>query len=114
MAFGKKKVAEKEPAEPVEQKPDLVVDNPEVPDVQEEVSTDKVQPAPGYVGVPGFTPDKPATSAAPVAPAAKPVPEPQVKEQYQIISAELVGEGLYRYTVVCNKSIGEVGEIYDF
>jgi len=121
--FGKNKTTKKGEEKPVgalaiQETPDLVVPNP----------------SPQSIGMPGFTadsepvqsPDTQVTQAvapnplqvapqapapAPVAPA--PAPAPAIKEQYQIVAAELLPEGLYRYVVVTNKNLGEVGGVYD-
>ena len=129
--FGKNKTTKKGEEKPVgalaiQETPDLVVPNP----------------SPQSIGMPGFTadsepvqsPDTQVTQAvapnplqvapqapvpapvAPVAPAPAPapvVPAPAVKEQYQVVAAELLPEGLYRYVIVTNKNLGEVGGVYD-
>lgn len=110
MVFGKKKKVE-EQKKPVE--PDLVVPQGEVPDIEQNVETTNVQPQQQYVGMPGFVPEN-KTAQQPVI--QQPVQKPMIKqkEQFQIIAAELVGEGVYRYVLLTNKALGEVGEVYDY
>ena len=92
-------------------------------------TADLVVEQPKTIGMPGFTEDVatapvPAPVVAPVSvPAPIVAPEPVVapapvvasvaKEQYQIIGAELLPEGLYKYIIVTNKNLGEVGGVYD-
>ena len=113
---------EKALATPVAETPDLVVEKP-------------------YVGMPGFTEDKPvieeaeiieepmeeapmplapapAPVVAPVAPAPAPVvapaPEPEPQETYTILGSELVSNDplQYRYIIVSTKYLGDVGSTY--
>lgn len=88
--FGKKKKKDDfiEIKEPVEEKADLEVS-------QEEVQPQQVAPQPV------------AQQLAP-----KPV---QPKQEYiaQIVSGTLLGAGLYEYTIRTNKSVGEVGDIFE-
>ena len=100
--FGTRKPVEKTVA--VEETPDLVM--------------------PVNAGMPGFVED-PVPAKAPAKSKAKPkvaplevapvAPEPVVeaKEQYQVAGAELLENGLYRYIVITNKKLGEVGGVYD-
>lgn len=104
--FGTKKTTKKEeevrPVTP--EKADLVIQQPET------------------IGMQGFTQDAPAPAPEPApipvptpmsVPIKGPEPTPKVKEQYQVIAAELLSEGTYRYVIVTNKNIGEVGGVYD-
>ena len=106
-----------------EDTPDLVVAAIGSPDVKQ------------HVGMPGFTEDAvqapeivakptpvPVAKLEPLPPAPEPVakptpvpvakPEP-VKEQYQIMGAEVLQDGLFRYVIITNKNIGEVGGVYE-
>lgn len=117
--FGKKqvkKVEEKPVAVPTtSETPDLIVQKPNMgmPGFHSDEAP-QTMPAHTETGIPGFgsigapVAEKQATVAAPT-----PAPVPEVKEQYQIIAAEVVGEGLIRYTIVTNKNLGEVGGVYD-
>ena len=93
---------------------------------------------PRNMGMPGFVEDKPAPAAAPApkpvsAPVAAPIPapaaiapapavapaalakaveDPKPQEQYQVVGAEMLPDGLYKYVIVTNKALGEVGGIY--
>lgn len=122
MVFGKAKAIKKEKTEEVEEQPDLVEDNPSVEEVKEEVNAPESSPQQNYVGMPGFVPyhqvpaQTPATPAVPVAPKppVAPTPQPEVVNQYQVVGTELVGEGVYRYVLLTNKKLGEIGEVYEF
>ncbi len=102
---------------------------------------DLVIQRPNTVGMPGFTEDpitaeetvkasQPAPVAPEPAPVAKPAPvapkpapvvkqEPlppapaPMKEQYQVVSIELLQDGLFRYVIITNKNLGEVGGVYE-
>jgi hypothetical protein len=139
MVFGKRKKVKEEKMnnEEVQEVPDLVVDNPNVPDIEQKVETKPVEPKQEYVGMPGFVPENqpapqpapqpvpaqtapvpvaqpsPVTVAQPAQNAPAPTP-PKPTEQFQVVGAELVGEGVYRYILLTNKKIGEVGEVYDY
>jgi len=97
---------------------------------------------PKSIGMQGFTEDKPVeefedevieeTDDEPViapsyrvkpqqAKVTAPVPDPvaaiiktkKEPEQYQIIAVELISTGLYRYIIVTNKILGDIGGVYD-
>jgi len=109
--FGPKK-SKKEEVKPATiaaalETPDLVIPNPN-------------QESPQTVGMPGFTAD-PEPAKAPVqspdsqainAEAIK-TPASAPKKQYQIVAAEIMPDGLYRYVIVTNKNLGEVGGVYE-
>lgn len=111
--FGNKKVQKKKVEEP--ESPDLVVGMPGFTSAQDK--TEAGIPGFGSIGSP--LPQTPvAQEQTTVAKAvAAPVPEFPVPEeptcQYQVLGAELVQDGLYRYTIVTNKNIGEVGGVYE-
>lgn len=42
------------------------------------------------------------------------VKKPEIKKEAQILSGELVSEGLYRYVIVSNVIIGEVGSTFEW
>jgi len=111
--FGKQKVNKD-----VAESPLAIPTAPETPDLVVE------RPA-ANMGMPGFVEDpvapEPAPVAAPVAPVVAPVAPapvapapvaPVVKDEYQIVGAEMLPEGLFRYVIVTNKHLGEVGGVY--
>jgi len=121
--FGNKKIKKVEV-----ETPDLVVENPNMgmPGFTSDKSP-QIMPVKTETGIPGF-----GSIAAPApvvkeqvvvaAPApvvkeqvvvAAPAPVSEIEEQYQIIAAELLPEGLFRYVIITNKNLGEVGGIYE-
>jgi len=117
-----KKVAAKKAAEA--ETPDLVVPieqevpkNMGMPGFTADPEPEKVvSPTPEPVAqpteAPAVSPLATAPAPAPVAPAPAPAPEPVVEEEYQVVAAELMSEGLYRYVIITNKNLGEIGGVY--
>ena len=121
MVFGKKKKETKKEATP--ETPDLVVPVQPQPVVQQPVAQ------PQHMGMPGFVPDQPqpvvqqpvpqpqpVVYQQPIAPIVQPTTPPpalQPRDWFKVQAAEEIGDGLYRYVLVTNKNLGEIGGTYE-
>lgn len=95
--FGKKKKKETEVEEPIEETPDLEVEQEEIDSGDEELEETKRKLAEAE--------EKLKETEKP-----KSKPEPTIKAEVQIIQGELLEKGIHRYTVISNKSLGEIGD----